>query len=140
MSTCLASCFLQPCTEAVSPVRNEEVADLTNFLRARIDEDEAAAQAVKPGTAEDTARLKARVLADIAAKRGVLSFLERMQQNAEQDDFMIHGPAMIALTATAFPLRHLVAAYAEHPDFQPEWEPSEKEVEPDPRFSRFGRA
>ncbi|WP_372343545.1 DUF6221 family protein [Streptomyces sp. KL116D] len=57
------------------------------------------------------------VLADVAAKRGVLRFVERMQQNAEQDDFMVHGPAMVALSATAFPLRHLVAAYAAHPDF-----------------------
>ncbi|GAA2897120.1 hypothetical protein GCM10010524_31620 [Streptomyces mexicanus] len=47
---------------------------------------------------------------------------------------------MIALSATAFPLRHLVAAYAAHPDFRPEWEPSKEEAEPDPRFSRTGRA
>ncbi|GAA0494654.1 DUF6221 family protein [Streptomyces olivaceiscleroticus] len=121
-------------------MKNDEVADLANFLRARVDEDEAAAQAVKPGTAGDTEGLKARVLADIAAKRGVLRFVERMQQNAEHDDFMVHGPATTALSATAFPLRHLVAAYAAHPDFRPEWEPNEEEVEPDPRFSRSGRA
>ncbi|MFF0461425.1 DUF6221 family protein [Streptomyces mexicanus] len=121
-------------------MRNDDLADLANFLRARTDEDEAAAQAVKPGTAEDTAGLKARVLADVAAKRGVLRFVERMQQDAEHDDFMVHGPAMVALSATAFPLRHLVAAYAAHPDFRPEWEPNEEEAGPDPRFSRSGRA
>ncbi|KOG46048.1 DUF6221 family protein [Streptomyces decoyicus] len=121
-------------------MRNDEVAGLTNFLQARIDEDEAAAQAVKPGAAEDTAGLKARVLADVAAKRGVLGFVERMQQDAEHDDFMVHGPAMIALSATAFPLRHLVAAYAAHPDFRPEWESNEEEAGPDQRLSRSVRA
>ncbi|MFE2072935.1 DUF6221 family protein [Streptomyces misionensis] len=121
-------------------MRNDDIADLANFLRARTDEDEAAAQAVKPGTAEDTAGLTARVLADVAAKRGVLRFVERMQQDAAHDDFMVHGPAMIALSATVLPLRHLVAAYAAHPEFLPEWEPNEEEVEPDPRFTRSGRA
>lgn len=121
-------------------MRNHEVADLTNFLRARIDEDEAAAQAVKPGTAEDIAGLKTRVLADVAAKRGVLRFVERMQRDAEQDDFMVHGPAMTALSATALPLRHLVAAYTTHPAFRPDWEPNDEEIEPDPRLSRSGRA
>lgn len=121
-------------------MRNDEVADLTNFLQARIDEDEAVALAVTPDTAQGTAGLKARVLADISAKRGVLRFVEQMQQGAEQDDFMVHGPAMIALSATTFPLRHLVAAYATHPDFRPEWEPNEEEVEPDPRLSGAGRA
>ncbi|KEF08809.1 MULTISPECIES: DUF6221 family protein [Streptomyces] len=121
-------------------MKSDEVADLTNFLRARIEEDEAAAQAVKPGTVEDTAGLKARVLADVAAKRGVLRFLERMQQHAGHDDFMVHGPARFALSATTFPLRHLVAAYATHPDFRPEWGPNEEEIERDPRFSRSGRA
>ncbi|WP_435281682.1 DUF6221 family protein [Streptomyces koelreuteriae] len=104
------------------------------------DEDGAAAEAVRPGAVEDTGGLKARVLADVAAKRGVLRFVERMQRDAEHDNFMVHGPAMIALSATAFPLRHLVAAYAAHPDFRPEWEPNEEEVRPDPRFDRPGRA
>ncbi|WP_328908793.1 DUF6221 family protein [Streptomyces sp. NBC_00234] len=121
-------------------MKNDEVADLTNFLQARIDEDEAGAQAVKPDSAEGTAGLKARVLADISAKRGVLRFVEQMQQDAEQDDFMVHRPAMIVLSATAFPLRHLVAAYASHPDFRPEWLPNEEEVEPDPKLSRSARA
>ncbi|MGV9320212.1 DUF6221 family protein [Streptomyces sp. NPDC003660] len=121
-------------------MRNNNVADLTHFLRARIDEDEAAAQAVRPDAAEDTAGLKARVLTDVAAKRGVLRFAERMQQDAKHDDFMVHGPAMIALSAIAFPLRHLVAAYAAHPDFMPEWEPNEEEVEPEPRLGRSSRA
>ncbi|MGW0938448.1 DUF6221 family protein [Streptomyces sp. NPDC002666] len=119
-------------------MRNNEIADLTNFLRARIDDDEAAA--VKHGTAEDTEGLRARVLADVAAKRGVLRFVERMQQDAEQDDFMVHGPAMVVLSATAYPLRHLVAAYTTHPDFRPEWKPNDEEVKPDPRLGRSARA
>ncbi|MBT3150015.1 hypothetical protein HTV45_03695 [Streptomyces sp. CHD11] len=117
-------------------MRSDEVADLANFLRARIDEDEAAAQSVKRDTAEDTTGLKAQVLADVTAKRGVLRFVERMQQDAEHVDFLVHGPAMIVLSATTFPLRHLAAAYAAHPDFRPEWEPNEEEVEPDLLFSR----
>lgn len=123
-------------------MRNEEVAELVNFLQARIDEDEAAAQAtaIEPEAAEDTGGLRARVLADIAAKRGVLSFVERMQQHAECDDFMVRHPAVVTLSMVAIPLRHLVAAYAAHPDFRPEWEPNEEEVEPDPRFSGYGRA
>ncbi|MET7359949.1 DUF6221 family protein [Streptomyces sp. NPDC005562] len=121
-------------------MRNDEVADLTNFLQARIDEDEVAAQGVEPGTVDDTSGLKARVLADVAAKRGVLRFVERMQEDAKQDDFMVHGPAMIALSATAFPLRHLVAAYGAHPAYGPEWKPNEEELEPDPRLSRSSQA
>ncbi|MFJ3662621.1 DUF6221 family protein [Streptomyces sp. NPDC090119] len=121
-------------------MRSDGIADLTNFLRARIDEDDAAAQAVKPGAAEDAAGLKAKVLADVAAKRGVLRFVERMLQQAEDDDYMVRGPATSTLSATAFPLRHLAAAYAAHPDFRPEWEPNEEELEPDPRLNRFGRA
>ncbi|MFJ4774312.1 DUF6221 family protein [Streptomyces uncialis] len=121
-------------------MKNDEVADLADFLRARIDEDDAAAQAVQHGTVEDAGGLKARVLADVAAKRGVLRFVEQMQQQTEHGDFMVHGPAMIALSATALPLRHLVAAYAAHPDFRPEWEPNEEVLKPDPRFSRPGRA
>ncbi|MFD3418881.1 DUF6221 family protein [Streptomyces decoyicus] len=121
-------------------MRSDEVADLANFLWARIDEDEAAAQAVKPDPAEETTKLKAQVLADVAAKRGILRFVEGMQQDAEHADFMVHGPAMIVLSATTFPLRHLAAAYAAHPDFRPGWEPNEEQVEPDPRFSRSGWA
>ncbi|WP_159057737.1 MULTISPECIES: DUF6221 family protein [unclassified Streptomyces] len=121
-------------------MRSDEVAGLAHFLRARIDEDEAAAEAVRPGAAEDTGGLKDRVLADVAAKRGVLRFVERMQQDAGHEDFMVHGPAMVALSVTAFPLRHLVAAYVAHPDFCPEWKPNEEEVERDPRFDHPGRA
>ncbi|MFC9891905.1 DUF6221 family protein [Streptomyces pilosus] len=121
-------------------MRSDEVADLANFLRARIDEDEAAAQSVRPDTVEDTTGLKAQVLADVAAKRGVLRFVERMQQDAEHADFLVHGPAMIVLSATAFPLRHLAAAYAAHPDFRPEWEPTEEHTQPDPRLTPSGRA
>ncbi|ESQ01360.1 hypothetical protein KQH42_01630 [Streptomyces sp. CHA1] len=121
-------------------MRDAKVADLANFLRARLDEDEAAAQALSPTPDEDTTGLKARVLADVAAKRGVLRFVERMQRNAEHHDFMVHGPAMVALSATVFPLRHLATAYAAHTGFRPEWEPDEEELEPDPRFSRPGRA
>ncbi|AXQ53513.1 DUF6221 family protein [Streptomyces koyangensis] len=121
-------------------MRGTEVADLASFLQARLDEDEAAARPESPGPAEDTAGLKARVLADVAAKRGVLRFVEQMRRNSEHDDFMVHGPAMIALSTMVFPLRHLVTAYAPHPDYQPEWEPNEEELEPDARFSRPGRA
>ncbi|MET7508933.1 DUF6221 family protein [Streptomyces albidoflavus] len=121
-------------------MRNEEVADLANFLRARLDEDDAAAGAANAGAPEDTTDLKARVLADVAAKRGVLRFVEQMQRNAEHDDFMVHGPARIVLSTMAFPLRHLAAAYPTHPDYQPEWQPNHEELKPDPRFSRTGRA
>ncbi|MFF8639033.1 DUF6221 family protein [Streptomyces pilosus] len=121
-------------------MRSDGVADLASFLGARIDEDEAAAQSVMRDTGEGTTELRAQVLADVAAKRGVLRFVERMQQDAEHADFLVHGPAMIVLSATAIPLRHLAAAYAAHPDFRPEWVPNEEQVEPDPRFSRSGWA
>ncbi|MEY6563681.1 DUF6221 family protein [Streptomyces albidoflavus] len=121
-------------------MRTEEVADLANFLRARLDEDDAAAQAANSGATDDTTDLKARVLADVAAKRGVLRFVAQMQRNAENDDFMVHGPAMIALSTMVYPLRHLAAAYPTHPDYQPEWQPNDEELKPDPRFSRTGRA
>ena len=121
-------------------MKNEEVADLANFLRARLDEDDAAAQAAKTGAPEDTTDLKARVLADVAAKRGVLRFVEQKQRNAEHDDFMVHRPASNALSTMVLPLRRLAAAYPTHPDYQPEWQPNDEELKPDPRFSRTGRA
>ncbi|MET9764518.1 DUF6221 family protein [Streptomyces sp. NPDC006372] len=113
------------------------VADLVFFLSARLDEDGAAARAVKQS--EDSGDMSARILADVAAKRGLLRLVECQQRNADAEDFMVRGPATVSLAALQAVLRHLATAYIGHPDFDPEWEPNEDEYEPDERFSARSR-
>ncbi|CAM5624393.1 DUF6221 family protein [Streptomyces coeruleorubidus] len=115
---------------------DRDAADLVSFLSARLDEDDAAARAVK---GEGSGALSARVLADVAAKRGLLRFVECQQRNAGAGDFMVHGPAMVMLAALKPVLRHLATAYVDHPNFDPEWEPNEDEYEPDERYSTRSR-
>ncbi|MFE6623288.1 DUF6221 family protein [Streptomyces sp. NPDC057740] len=113
------------------------------FFRARLREDETAARAVKPGKDEGTARLQARVLADVAAKRQLMRWVEEHEWKAwraEGRDLTIWQRAVVDLVASV-PLYlrspviyKLVAAYADHPDFRPEWLPIEDEQELDEEY------
>lgn len=109
---------------------------MTEFFRARLREDETAARAVKPGKDEGVARLQARVLADVSAKRQLLRWVEAHEWKAlkaESRDLNIWQRAGVDVVAGVpqylrSPAIHkLVAAYADHPDFRPEWRSDEQE-------------
>lgn len=117
--------------------------DLLAFLRARLEEDEQAALAAKPGpwhadggsvyathwidevvdyseSAEHIARHDpARVLADVAAKRQVVDRYERAMANrrAHPDDLATAG-ALLALHGV---VQLLVLPFRDHPDFDAAW-------------------
>ena len=75
--------------------------DVVDFLRARLDEDEAVAR-----------KAPARVLREVEAKRRIIQ--EHVDQ-VEMDD------PCVPIVAGERPLRHLAAVYADHPDYDPEW-------------------
>lgn len=109
---------------------------MKEFLRARLREDEAAARALKPGKNQDVARLQARVLADVEAKRRLMDWVVANQGTtwkAEARDLPAWQRGIVDVIA-AVPeffrkpvIDELVAAYADHPDFRPEWLPIENE-------------
>lgn len=86
-------------------------ATLTQFLRARIAEDEATARVANDWnfTAE------ARVLAECEAKRRIVESAEFVR-----DTPSIHDDARTFMSNV---LRRLAAVYAEHPDYREEWRP-----------------
>ena len=103
------------------------VDDLTAFLTARLDEDEAAAKAVKdrhwamatipggelaPGVVAHIARHDpARVLREVAAGRTILA--------ACQDS----GEGSIVRDALRYAVNVFTAVYSDHPDYRAEWKP-----------------
>ncbi|MEE1764778.1 MULTISPECIES: DUF6221 family protein [unclassified Streptomyces] len=109
------------------------------FLRARFREDETAARALKPGKNEDLIRLRDRVLADVEAKRRLLHWVHEIPWTVEDKPRSILENAVMS-GIEGIPLRRrspvaftLLAAYADHPDFHPEWkylvdEPDEADV------------
>lgn len=102
------------------------------FLKARLHEDEAAARAVKPGKSEDLKRLKARVLADVEAKRQLVAWVEdnfgtTLKADADAQGLPVLKKGVVHLIA-AVPeffrspvIERLVWAYADHPDYDPAW-------------------
>ncbi|MFI6494708.1 DUF6221 family protein [Streptomyces sp. NPDC050564] len=111
-------------------MRHNDFEAMTEFFRARLREDETAARAVKPGKDEGVARLQARVLADVTAKRRLLRWVEAHEWKtlkAESRDLNIWQRAGVDVVASVpqylrSPVIYkLVAAYADHPDFRPEW-------------------
>ena len=95
---------------------------LTEFLLARIAEDEAAANdpewlALKYGV--DTwgrEAFSARMLAECQAKRDALSFAGAAQADLER---LAPEPARVVVLDRF--ARLLAQPYADHPDFRPEW-------------------
>ncbi|MGR6973222.1 DUF6221 family protein [Streptomyces cynarae] len=108
------------------------------FLKARLREDEDAARAVKPGKSQDLERLQARVLADVAAKRRLVAWVEAnhgttWKANAEAQGVPFWQKAIVDVIA-AVPeyfrspvISALLTAYEDHPDFQDEWKLIEDE-------------
>lgn len=112
-------------------MRRDDFPVMMEFLRARLREDETAARAVKPGKDEGTARLRARVLADVAAKRRLMHWVEEYPRRAEARGaaFLETAVARLSLGLRSPVIYELVEAYADHPDFHPEWLPIEDERE-----------
>ncbi|WP_063754800.1 DUF6221 family protein [Streptomyces sp. NRRL F-2580] len=119
--------------EGVTAMRRGDFPVMMEFFRARLREDETAARAVKPGKDEGTARLQARVLADVAAKRRLMHWVEEYPRKAEDKGsaFLERVVARTSLSLRSPVIYELVAAYADHPDFRPEWLPIEGEQELD---------
>ncbi|MEU8460113.1 DUF6221 family protein [Streptomyces sp. NPDC029003] len=119
-------------------MRRNNLEAMMVFLKARLRDDETAARALKPGKNDGIARLQTRVLADAAAKRQLMHWVENHELNAwkaEGRGLNIWQKAVVDV-ATSIPLYlrspvlyKLVAAYADHPDFEPEWLPMEDEQE-----------
>ncbi|MFF5362962.1 DUF6221 family protein [Streptomyces scabiei] len=97
------------------------------FLRARFREDETAARALRPGKNEDVIRLRDRVLADVEAKQRLLDWvLEIPWVVHDKPRSILENAIMTAAAGVPLKLRSpvaltLLAAYADHPDFWPEW-------------------
>lgn len=98
--------------------------ELIPFLRARLDEDERAANAWLPlgnPTAAQRDHIArhdpARVLADVAAKREIL----RLAEIYADEQFPNHDGGYADGMADAVAL--LAASYADHPDYREEWRP-----------------
>lgn len=91
---------------------------LTDFLLARIAEDEAAAndpRYVWSADIGEPVQNPARVLAECAAHRQIIANLTSLAARQPIDDW---SPADSALIDT---IRALAATYADHPDYRPEW-------------------
>jgi hypothetical protein len=90
------------------------MADLVEFLRARLDEDERDAidWHFDAGIARGWESLKDRVLAEVEAKRRIIERWEHATR--DPDDFEEQWGLEWAMRALAHP-------YADHPDLDPEW-------------------
>ncbi|MEU7647493.1 DUF6221 family protein [Streptomyces huasconensis] len=93
------------------------------FLKARLREDENAAKALKPSKNGDMARLRDRVLSDVEAKRGLMEWVFAPQWELGKWEHTFAGSVVIKqwMAFRQPVIEQLVAAYADHPDFHPEW-------------------
>ncbi|MEU6555712.1 DUF6221 family protein [Streptomyces sp. NPDC046915] len=121
-------------------MRDHEFAAMRDFLWARLDEDETAARALKPGKNQDVAKLQARVLADVEAKRRLVDWVEEIPRMAEDNEVRVLWKRVVGQLWAGLsrdsrsPVIHaLVAAYDGHRDFHPAWRLVEVEDEHEPR-------
>lgn len=63
----------------------------------------------------------ARVLADVKAKRAVLDLFDQLAHPADVNANPPSPYAVGKAAGLAIAVRHLVSAYANHPDFDPAW-------------------
>lgn len=63
----------------------------------------------------------ARALADVASKRAILEYWSRAFQNPQDAGTFPGSDWDLVRGAAQWTLRHLAAPYAEHPDYQQEW-------------------
>ncbi|MEV1096455.1 DUF6221 family protein [Streptomyces sp. NPDC049952] len=113
------------------------------FLVARLRADEAAARALKPGKNADVEWLRERILADVQMKRRLLGWMYEPQEkvgdwgNSGWTDIVASAITNQWMRARRPVVEELVLAYANHPDFRPEWLSIEDDV-PTRHRSRVG--
>jgi hypothetical protein len=97
------------------------VASITEFLEARIAEDEARARYVEEYG--DTGGLfrPARVLAECAAKRAIVEMHETYAAAITESVGIAWVGARCGQEVTGDALKSLASVYADHPDFSTEW-------------------
>jgi hypothetical protein len=103
--------------------------ELVEFLRQRLDEDEAAAKAWLPIGNPDAAQREhiarhdpARVLREVDSKRRIVEQYEAMQAGVEAAaGTILAGAAKVRLGAYKFALKCLALPYADHPDYDEKW-------------------
>jgi hypothetical protein len=86
------------------------VTDIVEFLRARLDEDEAWGRSPECGYQQDPAR----VLREVEAKRRIVESCSPQSLDNSCADPGERCLAEVTLEALALP-------YSDHPDYQPEW-------------------
>ena len=108
------------------------MADLIEFLRARIDEDERDARAVQsadiydvPASTEDAPGAAFRRLADgpwladIAVKRKIIAaYADAAEWYGRRENLAAPAGEVHGLRTA---IRLLASAYSDHPDFDPDW-------------------
>ncbi|MET7733983.1 DUF6221 family protein [Streptomyces sp. NPDC005402] len=96
---------------------------MVEFFKARLREDEHAAKALKPSKNEDMDRLRDRILSDVEAKRRLMEWVFAPQQELAEWEHSFAGGLFIKgwMRLRQPVIEQLVAAYADHPDFHPEW-------------------
>ncbi len=102
--------------------------DLIAFLRARLDEDEAAAKAVRPDqdyadSAHQERWSPARVLREVAAMRAVVRRYERGAAGELPEWKADRELTEAALAILLGVLRDLAAIWGDHPGYRQEWAP-----------------
>lgn len=87
--------------------------DLTQFLRARLDEDDAN---IRDCIESGESNVSPRDLLDVAAWRVLLKEHDRLMYDVMPDD-------LSGVWAMEAVMRSKAAVYAAHPDYRPEWRP-----------------
>ncbi len=111
---------------------------LAAFLRARLDEDEAAANEIHrprdcgsvdrdgefdPDPIWCSCHYPARLLREAGAGRRILARYEDCLARMEDDDYPAGVARDQAREYEDFVLPNLAAAWSDHPDYDPDWEP-----------------
>ncbi|MFD4523284.1 DUF6221 family protein [Streptomyces sp. NPDC058470] len=110
-----------------------DLADVMDFLEARLVEDETEAKELKPGKNQNVARLRDRVLADVEAKRRLMGWVQELPWSPQDrprsivEGAIVNAVANIPLKLRSPVVFKLVEAYVGHPEFRPEWGPIEDE-------------
>ena len=93
---------------------------ITEFLEARIAEDEAAAKFRRQGDKFFDDERTLRMSAECAAKRRILSFYPGAMGAVKIDDWESCGDSCAEWVAVCS-VQALAAVYADHPDYRQEW-------------------
>lgn len=99
-----------------------ETLTLTDFLLARLDEDERAPREWQRVGGEAGSVAARRLLAEVAAKRRIVEQHRwRVAQDAHEDDYEVRLLAEARCEELDAVLRALASVYADHPDYRAEW-------------------